>query len=51
VTVGSRLIFRESNSKGMGNVTQVYYLGDEEKEAEPQPTGSQAEVMIDEGLA
>jgi GTPase len=32
VTVGSRLIFRESNSKGMGNVTKVYYLGEEPEE-------------------
>ena len=34
VTVGSRLIFRESNSKGMGNVTRVYHLGEEDGEDE-----------------
>ena len=32
VTVGSRLIFREANSKGMGNVTKVNYMGEEEEE-------------------
>ena len=32
VTVGSRLIFREANSKGMGNVTKVIHLGEEEEE-------------------
>ena len=32
VTVGSRLIFREANSKGMGNVTKVIYLGEEAEE-------------------
>jgi len=32
VTVGSRLIFRESNSKGMGNVTRVIHLGEEAEE-------------------
>ena len=36
VTVGSRLIFRESNSKGMGTVTRVIHLGEEDGDADGQ---------------